>query len=92
MLSILPKDSGKSFVISLSIFKKELGKTADKMTEEQILKLRENQDQMAEVFFAMWLNNTKNKKNELQYKHGKGYSKELPNILPSELSKTSSTG
>ena len=48
-------------MISLEEFKKSLGKTAEKLTEEQILALRENQDKMAEIFFSIWLNSVKKK-------------------------------
>jgi hypothetical protein len=41
-------------MISLEEFKKSLGKTAETMTEEQILKLREQQDKMAEIYFDLW--------------------------------------
>jgi hypothetical protein len=53
-------------MISLKEFKKSLGVTAKSLSEEEILKLREQQDQMAEVFFSMWLNDIKTKKNEVQ--------------------------
>jgi hypothetical protein len=46
-------------MIGLSEFKKKLGKTADGMTEEQILKLREQQDKMAEILFDMWFKKIK---------------------------------
>ncbi len=46
-------------MISLKDFKKALGETADTMTEEQILQLRDQQDQMAEIFFNSWLVETK---------------------------------
>lgn len=48
-------------MIGLLEFKKKLGKTADEMTEEQILKLRENQDKLAEILFYMWLKEIKKK-------------------------------
>lgn len=41
--------------ISIEQFKKSLGNKAYELTEEQILKLHKDQDQMAEIFFAMWL-------------------------------------
>ena len=59
-------------MIDLSAFKKSLGPLANKLSEKEILEVREHQDRLAEVFFDMWLNDTKKKKNELQYKHGKG--------------------
>lgn len=46
-------------MIALKDFKKALGETANTMTEEQILQLREQQDQMAEIFFNSWLDETK---------------------------------
>ncbi len=48
-------------MISIDEFKKSLGKTASELTEEQIFKLRENQDKMAEIFFAMWIKMIKDK-------------------------------
>ena len=42
-------------MISLEKFREALGDEAKNLTEEQILKLRENQDQEAEIFFNMWL-------------------------------------
>jgi hypothetical protein len=49
-------------VISLEKFKSSLGETAEKMTEEQILKLREDQDKLADIFFYMWLKELKQQK------------------------------
>ena len=42
-------------MISLEEFKKTLGDIKDKMSEKEILELRENQDKMAEIFVDMWL-------------------------------------
>lgn len=42
-------------MISLQEFKKSLGPLKDQLSEEEILKLRENQDQMAEILFNSWL-------------------------------------
>ncbi len=42
-------------MISLEDFKIALGDEAKNLTEEQILKLRNNQDQEAEIMFNMWL-------------------------------------
>ena len=42
-------------MIPLQKFKESLGNKAKELTEEQILKLREQMDQMAEIFFDMWL-------------------------------------
>ena len=44
-----------NFMIDLKDFKKSLGNLAKELSEEQILKLRDHQDQMAEVLFDMWL-------------------------------------
>lgn len=49
-------------MIPLKEFKDALGDEAKKLTEEQILKLRENMDKHAEIFFNMWLEDIKNKK------------------------------
>jgi hypothetical protein len=42
-------------MIDLDEFKKSLGTLQDELSEEEILKLRENQDQMAEILFNSWL-------------------------------------
>ena len=42
-------------MIGLLEFKKALGSQAEELSEEEILKLRENQDQMAEILFNSWL-------------------------------------
>ncbi|HTE49033.1 MAG TPA: hypothetical protein VK675_03950 [Candidatus Paceibacterota bacterium] len=42
-------------MISLEEFKKALGNLKNELSEEEILKLRENQDQMAEILFNSWL-------------------------------------
>ena len=47
--------AGKHPMIELNEFKKSLGGEGYNLTEEEILKLRENQDKMAEVFFAMFM-------------------------------------
>jgi hypothetical protein len=41
-------------MINLEDFKKSLGKSASKMTEEDILKLRDLQDRLAELLFSSW--------------------------------------
>ena len=42
-------------MISLEEFKKSLGDLQNQLSEEEILKLRENQDKMADIFFDSWL-------------------------------------
>ncbi len=42
-------------MIPLQEFKDALEDKAKDLTEEQILKLRDNQDQEAEILFEMWL-------------------------------------
>ena len=42
-------------MIELLEFKKALGSQAEELSEEDILRLRENQDQMAEILFDSWL-------------------------------------
>ena len=42
-------------MIDLQKFKDALGNKAKNLTEEQILKLHDNQDQMANILFNMWL-------------------------------------
>jgi len=49
---------GGSRMISLVDFKIALGTLVDELSEEEILKLRSDQDQMAELFFDLWLENT----------------------------------
>lgn len=52
-------------MISIKEFKESLGGVAKKLSEEEILKLREHQDKMADVFFSMWSNDIKTKQNEV---------------------------
>ena len=42
-------------MISLQDFKVALGPAAQELSEQEILKLREQQDQMAILFFNSWL-------------------------------------
>ncbi len=42
-------------MIPLKEFKNALGDEVNNLTEEEILKLRENQDKMTEIMFNMWL-------------------------------------
>jgi hypothetical protein len=42
-------------MISLEEFKKSLENLKDDLSEEEILSLREQQDQMAEILFNSWL-------------------------------------
>lgn len=51
-------------MISLEEFKNSLGDLAKDLTEEEILRVRDNQDQMAEIMFNMWLKEKNNKKAE----------------------------
>ncbi len=49
-------------VIDLETYKKNLGEDLLKeLSEEQILKARDIQEQMAEVFFSMWYKEIKEK-------------------------------
>lgn len=48
-------------MISLQEFREALGDEASKLTEEEILKLRENMDKMADIFFTMWLEEKRKK-------------------------------
>ena len=50
-------------MISLEEFNKALGNLKNELSEEEILKLREQQDQMAEILFNSWL--AKINKNEV---------------------------
>lgn len=42
-------------MISLEKFKEALGDQVKELSEEEILKLRNDQDQMAEILFNSWL-------------------------------------
>jgi len=53
-------------MIALSKFKEALGSITRDMTEEQVLKLRENQDRMAEIIFDDWLFKVSKSKLQLQ--------------------------
>ena len=47
------------YMISLEEFKKELGDKCNELSEEEIIKLRDNMDQMAELCFEMWIKDKK---------------------------------
>ena len=49
-------------MITLQEFKDSLGKEADGLTEEQIVKLKDQMEQMAEIYFNMWLSDINSKK------------------------------
>lgn len=49
-------------VIKLKTFKKSLGKSAETMSEKQILELRDHQEKTAEIFFGLWQKDTEKKK------------------------------
>lgn len=49
------------FMIGLDKFKKSLGKLAIELSEDQIVKVRDQQDKMAEVFFNMWVKEIRDK-------------------------------
>lgn len=52
-------------MIPLEEFKIALGDLKDQLSEKEILKLREDQDQEAEIMFNMWLEELK--KNNLEH-------------------------
>lgn len=52
-------------LVDLDVFIKALGKEADSLTKEQILKLREQQDQEAEIYFNMWIESIINNKSKI---------------------------
>ncbi len=52
-------------MMSLEDYKTALGSSAERLSEEQILELREKQDQLAEIFFAMWKEEISTSKNEI---------------------------
>jgi hypothetical protein len=49
-------------MIPLQEFKDVLAGEAKKLTEEEILKMRDNLDKQAEIFFNMWFFDIKKKK------------------------------
>ena len=51
-------------MIPLEEYKKALGPLVDKLTEEEILKTREDMDKMAEILFDMWLKEVQKKGTE----------------------------
>lgn len=46
-------------MIPLQEFKDSLGDKLKELTEEEVLKLRENQDAMASILFDLWLKEVK---------------------------------
>ena len=52
---------GVNNMIKLDEFKNSLENLKNELSEEEILKLRENQDRMAEIFFNSWLTKISNK-------------------------------
>ncbi len=48
-------------MMTLQEFKNSLGDEAKELTEEQIIKLKDNMEQTADIFFNMWLDEIKNK-------------------------------
>lgn len=60
-------------MISLPEFKKILGPIAQNMSEKQIEQLRDQEDQLADVFFGIWLedkNDELNNKRSLNSQNG----------------------
>jgi hypothetical protein len=53
-------------VIDLEKYKKSLGSMADKMSESEILELRDLQDKEAEIFFNLWLEDVEKQKTTAQ--------------------------
>lgn len=49
-------------MITLQEFKNSLGKEAEGLTEEQIIKLKDQMEQMAEIYFNMWIKDKNNDK------------------------------
>ena len=49
-------------MITLQEFKDSLGKEAEELTEEQIIKLKDQMEQTAEIYFNMWLSDINSKK------------------------------
>ena len=48
-------------MIALADFKQALGSLAQELSKEEILKLREKQDKLAEILFSLWLKEVKKK-------------------------------
>ncbi len=48
-------------MIKLEEFKASLGDKVDELTEEQIIKLKDQMEQMAELLFDSWLKDMRNK-------------------------------
>jgi len=48
-------------MIDLEKFKESLGDIKNELSEEEILRLRKNQDEMSEIFFNLWLNEISSK-------------------------------
>jgi hypothetical protein len=49
-------------MIHLEDYKKALGELTEQLSEQQILKLRDQHDQMAELFFNLWFTEINQKK------------------------------
>jgi len=47
-------------MVSIEKFRKSLGKTANKLSEEEILRLREIEDKIADAVFDSWLRKRNN--------------------------------
>ncbi len=64
-------------MIGLEEYKKALGEVTDNLSEEEVLKIRQIQDEIAEVMYILWLEKRKegvdkfnyfiNKQNETKY-------------------------
>ena len=54
----------KYWMIGLEEYKKALGDVTDELSEEEILKARQIQEDLAEAFFPMWLETIKKIKRE----------------------------
>ncbi len=46
-------------MLSLEEFKKELGDKCNELSEEEVIKLQDNMEQMAELCFECWLEDKK---------------------------------
>ncbi len=49
-------------MIRLEDYKKALGSLGEQLSEKEILKLRDRDDQMAEILYSIWLADIKEKK------------------------------
>ena len=52
-------------MLSISKCRKALGNAAEKLSDEEVKKIRDTQDQLADIIFDQWLEEKKKQKNNL---------------------------